>query len=292
MFEPFLDGLRALETPNPDVACNRVLKFGALKRHCAERLGAATLATGHYARVDHDTGAAGPTLRRGFDGTKDQSYFLSGVGPGALDGVEFPLGYALKRDLAAVAAASALPRKVVERRESVGLCFVGKRNFADFISDYVTPTPGRFVSVDDGADLGPHGGAELYTVGQRARLGGFSTPWFVAGKNLGGEVLVAPGADHPALFSATVFADSDAFAWVGGAPHPDVFRPHGLECLSQTRYRQAPLACRVTAVPGGRLRAVLDTPQRGVAPGQVMALYSGDTCLGGGAISGADGVVT
>ena len=211
VFEPFLrDFERGNATPNPDLACNRHIKFGALLRHCEEALGADVLATGHYARVaptgDHETGndANESRLLRGVDETKDQSYFLASVRGASLRRACFPLGGLTKKQVRALASGPArLPAAVTARRSSAGICHVGrKQNFGDFIAQYgdassdassdASFVPGAFVSVDDGRVIGTHTGLSRYTVGQRARVGGARVPWYVVGKD------ASPGRERSA----------------------------------------------------------------------------------------------
>ena len=220
VFEPFLrdfDGGGA--TPNPDLACNRHIKFGALLDHCLRSLGADILATGHYARIVWIDETNPPRLLRGIDPDKDQSYFLASVRGESLERACFPLGGLTKREVRELAAGPAnLPAAVTRRRSSAGICFIGrKRDFGDFIQEYLPAegemrvdssrgdrrgvdssrgASGSFVSVESGEAVGRHGGLARYTCGQRARLGGASVPWYVVGKDSRGgsnSVYVAPG---------------------------------------------------------------------------------------------------
>lgn len=254
VFEPFLrDFEGGAATPNPDLACNRHIKFGALLRHCETALGADILATGHYARVargslddPHDV----PRLLRGVDPRKDQSYFLASVRGEALRRACFPLGGLTKTEVKALASGPAsMPTAVTSRRSSAGICFIGrKRDFGDFIHEYVSDgdasgsrveenetstgrnrhAPGRFVSVEDGSTVGEHRGLARYTVGQRARVGGAPVPWYVVGKDAtpGVDIVfVAPGPDHPALFASSA-AVGRCF-WVAGRNPFGDGRRHG-----------------------------------------------------------------
>jgi tRNA (5-methylaminomethyl-2-thiouridylate)-methyltransferase len=207
VFEPFVQGYMDGVTPNPDIACNREIKFKKLLEH-ARSLGASTLATGHYARLDHS--GATSRLLKAVDEVKDQTYFLSTVPAHALRRALFPLGALRKDEVRDIALRAGLP--TARKRESMGICFVGKRrSFGDFLSEYVPEgyAAGNLVSVEDGAVLGTHRGAFLYTPGQGARLGGAPGKWFVAGKR-GRDVLLALGTHHPALFADEVL--------VGAAP--------------------------------------------------------------------------
>ena len=328
VFAPMLDGYDAGITPNPDVLCNRHIKFDAFLRHAVEVLGADYVATGHYARTD----SAG-RLIAGVDRDKDQSYFLCGVEAAALRGdasggiggsgrVLFPCGALRKEQVRRIARVAGLA-EVAEKKDSYGICFVGKRNFAEFIAEYVPLRPGRFVSVEDGSTVGPpegHQGFATYTVGQGARISGAAQKWYVvdkrvmpadaaAGGRLGGgalshDVVVAQGRDHPALFADVATVRADTFNWVAGTPpEPLLTAGASMRVQSRVRYRQELEWCTVSlqwcesideenegsGVSGGdsrwlRLVAQFDEPQFAVAPGQILALYDGDVCLGGGAV--------
>ena len=274
VFAHFLAELEAGRTPNPDVLCNREIKFGSGLAY-ALRLGADRYATGHYARI-----GAGPRLLRGLDPDKDQSYFLHEVGAAALARSEFPVGNLRKAEVRRIARERGLP--VFDKRDSTGICFVGERPFGEFIGRFLKGEPGPIESAD-GAFLGRHAGLERYTLGQRSGLGigGLSgageSPWYVAAKDLARNALVVvQGADHPALFAAGAAAASPH--WIAGAAPAGAF-----DCTVKVRYRQADVACRV-AVDGSGLAIRFEEPVRGVAPGQYAVFYAGEECLGGAAI--------
>ena len=300
VFEPFLrDFERGNATPNPDLACNRHIKFGALLHHCEEALGADVLATGHYARVaptgDRETGndANESRLLRGVDETKDQSYFLASVRGASLRRACFPLGGLTKKQVRALASGPArLPAAVTARRSSAGICHVGrKQNFGDFIAQYgdasstetdaagaadvcasdASFVPGAFVSVDDGRVIGTHAGLSRYTVGQRARVGGARVPWYVVGKDAspGANVAyVAPGPEHRALFAREAAVGGCFWTSASGSP-PGVFsdvsktkdvKPASVTRLTaQTRYGGERVACEVRLVPSGDAPAIQPT---------------------------------
>ena len=300
VFEPFLrDFERGNATPNPDLACNRHIKFGALLRHCEEALGADVLATGHYARVaaataasdeSDETARASPSLLRGVDETKDQSYFLASVRGESLRRACFPLGGLTKKQVRALASGPArLPAAVTGRRSSAGICFVGrKRNFGDFIAEYgdgsssePSFSSGPFVSVDDRRVIGAHDGLARYTIGQRARVGGAAVPWYVVGKDASpGEnvAYVAPGPTHPALFAGEAAVGECFWTSASGAP-PGVFfeketanspggTPRPARLTAQTRYGGERFGCEVRLVRGGDAAAIAPTrfgPRRSAA---------------------------
>ncbi|GBG75289.1 hypothetical protein CBR_g19922 [Chara braunii] len=214
VFESFVSECAAGLTPNPDLTCNRHIKFDALLER-AFSLGADALATGHYARLRRREEDGKMELLRGLDDDKDQSYFLASVNQQAFQRVMFPVGGMRKAEVREVASVAGLP--TADKKSSVGICFIGKRRFGEFISDYVELEPGPFVEVENGAVVGKHGGIACYTIGQRARIGGAADAWFVVGKDVPKNVVfVAMGKDNPALFCRAA-ALADPF-WVSGEP--------------------------------------------------------------------------
>ncbi len=275
VFAHFLDEYRAGRTPNPDVLCNREIKFGALLEY-ARRLGADRVATGHYARHD------GGRLLKARDLAKDQSYFLHQVPADALRQAEFPLGDLVKGDVRRIARGAGFDN--FAKKDSTGICFIGERPFREFLARYLPAQPGDIVA-DDGTPLGRHQGLMYYTIGQRSGLGigGIEgrpdEPWFVVGKALErNQLIIAQGNDHPALLSNALTAE--ALHWISAAP------VDGRICSAKIRYRQADQRCTLRW-QGDRLRAEFETPQRAVTPGQYAVFYDGDECLGGGVITEA-----
>src|SRR5262245_15457086 len=280
VFAYFLEEYRAGRTPNPDVLCNREIKFGVCFDY-ARRLGAEWVATGHYARVEHGADGDGPRLLRGVDSGKDQSYFLHAMPSQALARTLFPVGSLQKNEVRRMARELALP--VFDKKDSTGICFIGERPFADFLAQYLPAQPGG-IETEDGRTLGEHRGLMYYTLGQRQglRIGGRNDAseeaWYVADKDLRRNVLVVvQGHDHPALLRSELCASQ--LSWVGGAP-----LAAELECTAKVRYRQADQACRVQILPGGSCSVHFATPQRAVTPGQYVVFYRGEECLGGGVI--------
>jgi tRNA-specific 2-thiouridylase len=286
VFASFLDEHRRGRTPNPDVLCNREIKFGVLRRY-ARRLGGDALATGHYARLA--TAADGtPSLLKARDASKDQSYFLHAVAQADFADVLFPLGELAKTEVRALARAARLP--VAEKKDSTGICFIGERPFAEFLARYLPPAPGPIVDVD-GRRLGTHNGLAFYTLGQRHGIGlggsqdAAEAPWYVAAKRpLRNELLVVQGHDHPLLYWDALVATG--VSWLRGPPAEWDARK-SLRCAAKIRYRQPDQACNV--LPGGQGEIVVnfDQPQRTPTPGQYVVLYDGDTCLGGATIERA-----
>ncbi len=278
VFEHFLAEYRAGRTPNPDILCNREIKFKAFLDY-AMMLGADRIATGHYARRGEADGKA--TLLKGEDGNKDQSYFLHAVEHTQLDKTLFPVGETDKSDVRELAADQNLA--TAKKKDSTGICFIGERRFKDFLQRYLPAQPGEIYSLD-GELLGRHQGLMYHTIGQRQGLGigGVArrdeAPWYVVEKDLENNVLrVAQGNDHPALFHSTLH--TGRLFWVAGeAPQLP------LRCTAKVRYRQADQACEVHRLSEGRYRVDFDEPQRAVTPGQSVVFYVGDRCLGGGVI--------
>jgi len=282
VFEDFLAEYRAGRTPNPDILCNREIKFKTFLEH-AQDLGAERIATGHYVRGDCRDGLH--RLLKGRDPGKDQSYFLYTIGQDQLARTVFPVGELMKPDVRRVAGEAGL--RVHDKKDSTGICFIGERNFREFLSGYIPPEPGP-IQTPEGTVIGEHAGLAYYTLGQRQGLGiggvrGFSEdPWYVLHKDLDYNVLfVGQGHDHPWLHATTVLARR--LSWVSGqAPAP------GRALTAKVRYRQADQPCTVQVSEDDRLVLRFSTPQRAVTPGQSVVLYDGDDCLGGGVIEWAD----
>ena len=280
VFQPFLASAAAGCTPNPDLACNRHIKFGALHQRALSPtgIGAHALVTGHYARLRNvpDSSASAPPsgvqLMRGADEMKDQSYFLASVPSAALTTSCFPLGSLTKGQVRAAAARLGLPS--ASKRSSAGICFVGRRPFGDFLSRYMPPCPGRFLDVDTGSVLGTHPDCQALTHGQRARLGGHAAPWFVVGQSpaVKGDVFVARGKEHPALYCTTAVVG--ALFWVGGDKAvPLQLTAGGLSSSSasaaatqpatlqyKARYGQSVAQARVVYVPDAGEEGPSDVP--------------------------------
>jgi len=278
VFAHFLREYAAGRTPNPDVLCNREIKFGVCLDYM-QRLGAAKIATGHYARVSSSSGAV--RLLKAADRSKDQSYFLHGVAPAALANTLFPLGELNKREVRARAHAAGLC--VSDKPDSTGICFIGERPFQEFLSRYLETSPGPIEDAE-GRILGEHRGLALYTLGQRSglglggRVGAAEAPWYVAAKDTHRNALVVvQDHEHPLLMSDSFVVEQ--MHWLV-APEGAV-----LECAVKTRYRQNDLPCRVRPDRAGRWHVTLSQPARAVTPGQYAVFYAGEVCLGGGVIA-------
>ena len=275
VFSYLLKEYRAGRTPNPDVLCNREIKFRAFLDF-AMTLGASRMATGHFVQTDGEG-----RLLKGSDPNKDQSYFLYMVHAQQLRKSLFPVGGMTKAQVRQIAAAHQLP--VSSKKDSTGVCFIGERNFKKFLSEYLPAQPGDMIA-PDGEVVGRHDGLMYYTRGQRQGLGsggrGDGRSWFVIGKDLANNrLLVAQGEDHPMLYSTRCRAED--VTWVGEAP---VREGETLRCSARFRYRQPDQPVEVTLQDGNLMIHAL-TPQRAVTPGQSAVLYSGDVCLGGGIVT-------
>jgi tRNA-specific 2-thiouridylase len=266
VFADLIDGLKKGITPNPDILCNREIKF----RHFFDKaleLGADYLATGHYCQTD------GKHLLKGMDTNKDQSYFLHAINGEVLDRVLFPIGHLPKNEVRAIAKSIGL--NVATKKDSTGICFIGKRKFAEFMSQYIKGEPGEMVD-PDGKVIGTHQGIPFYTIGQRKglRIGGPGEAWFVADKDVANNrILVVQGEDHPALLKQEITATAPT--WIDGPPPT--------RCTARIRYRQIEQPCTVT-VSSESVHVRFDEPQRAVTPGQAVVFYDGQTCIGGATI--------
>lgn len=270
VFSHFLEELKQGFTPNPDILCNREIKF----KHLYEKalaLGADALATGHYCRTD------GARLLKGIDPHKDQSYFLYTMQAGILPSILFPVGEMEKSEVRARAKKAGLPN--AEKKDSTGICFIGKRDFKPFLHRYLPYQKGEFQTLD-GKVVGQHDGIAYYTIGQRKGLGigGPGDAWFVVKKDVQKNIVyIEQGEDHPALYASELMATEAS--WVGTPPTAP-FR-----CKAKVRYRQPDQGCTITQIDGGRLHVLFDTPQRAITPRQAIVFYEGAICLGGALIA-------
>ncbi len=277
VFAHFLEEYQKGRTPNPDVLCNREIKFSAFLDF-AMKLEADYMATGHFVRRDE----AG-NLLRGRDPGKEQSYFLYMTKAGQLKRALFPVGNLLKSEVRRIAREAGLA--VSGKKDSTGICFIGERRFKRFLQQYLPARPGDMVS-ESGEILGRHDGLMYYTIGQRRGLGvggrGDGRSWFVAEKDLTGNRLVlVQGEDHPRLFSGG--AEIEQVTWVNGAPFAED-EAHPVQV--KLRYRQPDQKASLTC-HGENGRLIFEQPQRAVTPGQSAVFYQGDVCLGGGIVTSA-----
>jgi tRNA-specific 2-thiouridylase len=286
VFADFLAEIRKGFTPNPDVACNRHIKFGDFLTY-AQRLGADKIATGHYARVrskesDHQ-------LCKGADHSKDQSYFLHAIQPDTLGKIMFPLGDISKIEVRRMANDYSLPNHA--RRDSTGICFIGERPFREFLQNYVSGQTGNIETLD-GDVIGTHEGLMFYTLGQRQGLaiGGLKNygdaPWYVVNKDIQHNVLqVVQGREHAALWGNSM--QTGPVHWLNQNTRAGAF-----ECTVKTRYRQADVPCTVSLEESGAAAVTFHEPVWAVTPGQYAVFYQDDWCLGGARISSANASAT
>lgn len=328
VFSYFLDEYKRGRTPNPDVICNREIKFKELL-DAALDLGADYLATGHYAQIRVDSQPARVTatyrLLRGNDPGKDQTYFLHMLGQEALSKAMFPIGHLPKSEVRKLAEKAGLA--TARKKDSTGICFIGERNFREFLSQYLPAQEGEIRTLD-GNVVGRHQGLMYYTVGQRQGLGigggGNGEPWFVVGKDLEHNILyAAQGHDHPNLYSESLFASG--LHWISGDVPRHLVTAEGnhtegksadgttdsdtpgspvgtgeagktsgssaaevlIRCTAKFRYRQPDQPVTVKLLENGRCHVIFDAPQRAITPGQSAVFYDGETCLGGAVIDQA-----
>lgn len=276
VFSHFLDEFKKGHTPNPDILCNREIKFKALLKRAME-LGADYLATGHYCRNER-SGQNVPQLLKGSDPGKDQSYFLYAINGEALDKVLFPIGALMKSEVRDIARKHNLSTS--EKKDSTGICFIGERNFKQFLSQYIQYQKGNFETLS-GKMIGQHDGAAFYTPGQRKGLmiGGAGEAWFVVGKDVERNIVyIEQGTLHPALYCDSLTASE--LTWICGQPPALPFKGR-----AKIRYRQPDQECTIEKIEDGKVFVSFAIPQRAVTPRQSVVFYDGEVCLGGGIIT-------
>ena len=293
VFEHFLAEYQAGRTPNPDILCNKEIKFKAFLDYASGPqfgLGADFIATGHYARRGFGQDGRAQLLR-GLDTNKDQSYFLHAVGGDKIAKTLFPIGELEKPQVRAIAQKYDLI--TANKKDSTGICFIGERKFKDFLQQYLPAQKGD-IYTDDGIKIGTHDGLMYYTIGQRGGIGigGVANrpeePWFVLHKDLtNNRLIVGQGHDHAMLQSDELTAYK--LDW-GIAPPAQIFGKQGFRCTAKTRYRQSDQDCTVFALDetGDTVKVVFGDAQRAVTQGQSVVFYDGDICLGGGVIDGTN----
>lgn len=284
VFAHFLAELERGRTPNPDILCNREVKFKTFVEHAAD-LGVPRIATGHYARLRDVAGKR--QLLKAHDGNKDQSYFLHLLDQTQLAVAEFPLGDLDKPSVRALALEANIP--VHAKRDSTGICFIGERNYRPFVSRFLAAKPGPMQTVS-GQTVGEHQGLHFYTLGQRdglgigGRRGGSGEPWFVLYKDIARNVLVVNQGEHPQMWSTEL--RTEAAHWIAGSPPGTRF-----SAMVKTRYRQADQAAVIEVADDASLRVQCAQPQRAVTPGQSLVIYQSEVCLGGAVIADTDALV-
>ena len=274
VFSHFLDELKAGYTPNPDILCNREIKFKVFLQK-AKELGADFLATGHYSKINSN--GEKNFLERAADSNKDQTYFLYTLNQTILPQVLFPLADLPKPKIREIAAEQGLITH--DKRDSTGICFIGKRKFKDFMERYLAPNPGDFLDAE-GETIGKHDGLHFYTIGQRRGLGigGPGEAWFVADKDIErNTITLVQGEDHPLLLKKSLIATD--MSWVADTPPQMPAR-----LTAKIRYRQDDSPCTVTHLENGKIHVEFDAPQRAVTPRQSIVFYDNNICLGGALI--------
>ncbi len=280
VFEYFLNEYQAGRTPNPDIMCNKEIKFKAFLNYAKSTLGADLIATGHYAKTQLKNDKV--QLIKAVDQNKDQTYFLHALNQTQLASTLFPIGDLPKSEVRKIAEAQGFITH--NKKDSTGICFIGERKFKNFLQEYLPAKPGKIETLD-GREIGKHDGLMYYTMGQRQGLGIGGTantsnnPWYVVEKDLNHNVLiVVQGENHPSLFKTELVCSELHFI----EETPPIFP---LECAAKTRYRQLDAYCVVHQLEDQSYRIVFKEPQRAITPGQSIVLYQGEVCLGGGIIN-------
>eukprot|EP01038_Epipyxis_sp_PR26KG_P008112 gene8112-10987_t len=320
VFQPSMESYRTgIETPNPDILCNKYIKFDAFTNYVKDKYGVNTIATGHYARLQYTDDKSStdyfkiqfnkernelplPRLLRGCDYTKDQSYFLSLTKAENLKDVIFPLGNLTKATVKNIARENFSGLNIITKPESMGICFIGKRKMSNFLSNYIELTVGNFVDIDTGKIVGIHHGKEYYTIGQGAKIGGCNEKYYIAKKNSprlqNNDIFVALGYNHKSLYSSGIIIPNQKMNWISGYPPPSLCKdtqscPQKYQF--QIRYAHGNLdECEVSVINRKSIKLneslldddycfniSFDKSQRGITPGQVFVLYDADLCLGG-----------
>ena len=279
VFEHFLAEYKAGRTPNPDILCNREIKFNVFLQY-AQMLGADMIATGHYARTHTEQGQC--QLLKGLDPNKDQSYFLQAVGEAAFAKTIFPIGSLPKTTVRDIAKKHGLVTH--SKKDSTGICFIGERRFKDFLQQYLPAQAGDIID-EHGNILGKHDGLMYHTIGQRQGLGiggvknANDEPWYVADKHIeNNQLLVVQGKEHSLLYHNQLAASQ--IHWINQPPSE-----WPLICKAKTRYRQQDQDCKVTMTQDGLLEVFFEQPQRAITPGQSIVFYKNERCLGGAVIN-------
>ena len=279
VFAVFLSEFKAGRTPNPDILCNKHVKFKAFLDYAIDDLDAEYIATGHYARIEKKNDEF--FLLKGLDPNKEQSYFLYTLGQKQLSRTLFPIGHLHKPEIRELAKRAGFANH--RKRDSTGICFIGERKFKEFLQRYLPTQPGE-MRTPEGQYVAPHQGLMYYTLGQRQGLGigGIKgtpdAPWYVLDKDLDNNILiVGQGHDHPLMLHNTL--EAGRLDWCNNSPLAKTIR-----CQAKTRYRQADQACVVEPLGKDKCRVVFQQQQRAITPGQSVVFYDGEICLGGGII--------
>lgn len=284
VFEYFLAEYKAGRTPNPDIMCNKEIKFKAFLEFAAEELGADFIATGHYVQRSYDEDAGLWQMLRGLDNNKDQSYFLYTLGSEHIGQTLFPIGHLEKSVVRDIAKEQGLITH--DKKDSTGICFIGERKFKDFLGKFLPAQPG-IIKTTEGEEIGNHDGLMYHTLGQRKGLfiGGkkdhSEAPWYVVDKDVeNNELIVGQGSDHPRLYSEGLMANQ--LHWVARKSPASV--GSSFRCVVKTRYRQQDIDCELIIEENDSCKVIFDRSQKAVTPGQSAVFYKDEVCLGGGII--------
>ncbi len=279
VFEVFLIEFAAGRTPNPDILCNKHVKFKAFLDYAIDDLGAEYIATGHYARIGNKKGEF--QLLKGLDPSKEQSYFLYTLGQKALSKTLFPIGHLHKTDIRQLAEKLGFANH--QKKDSTGICFIGERKFKEFLQRYLPTQPGE-IRTPDGQYIGQHSGLMYYTLGQRQGLGigGVKNfpdePWYVLDKDLTHNILiVGQGHNHPFMLHNTL--EATQLDWCNNKPLTEI-----THCTAKTRYRQTDQTCQIIPLAEDKIKVIFTEQQRAITPGQSVVFYQDNHCLGGGII--------
>lgn len=276
VFQYFLDEYKKYRTPNPDIMCNKEIKFKAFLNY-AKKIGADFVATGHYAQIEHLADMA--ILKKAVDQNKDQTYFLSQLSNWQLQDILFPLGKYTKPEIREIAKKANLA--TATKKDSTGICFIGERDFKQFLENYLPAQPGKIIDFE-GNELGSHDGLMYYTIGQRGGLsiGGKGGPWFVYGKDIKTNQLLVTNEEHIDLLYTDSLIATDA-NWISEKLLPN---NTSFKCTAKFRYRQPDQSVRVKIKNATEIEVIFDEPLRAITPGQAAAFYLDDICLGGATI--------
>ena len=283
VFKYFLDEYKIGRTPNPDILCNREIKFGVFKNY-AHRLGSDYIATGHYAKIQRTS--KGLNLIKPKDKNKDQTYFLHAVDTEAFENTIFPLSDLSKKEVREFARNRGLLN--FNKKDSTGICFIGERPFRDFLKKYIPTKPGSIVDTNQ-KKVGTHQGLMFYTIGQRQGLNigglkkGNGKPWYVLEKKLSSNTLVVAQGDHPDLYKSKIVVSDTS--WIGINATDLINQKQSFQCHAKIRYRQADQECTVNIINKNKIKIIFTKPQKALALGQAAVLYKNDVCLGGGFIN-------
>lgn len=283
VFMDTIDQYKKGETPNPDILCNKHIKFDKFVKYSVDRFGADVVATGHYAQTsfgrfhEYNNKESGVRLLQAVDKFKDQTFFLSQIKQTALQKAMFPIGNLTKPQVKKIAYENNF-NHVLKKKESTGICFIGRRHFSDFISEYVPDECGSFIDVDTGSIIGSHRGIHHWTLGQRCRIGGTPERSYIAKKNPHNqEIYVALGVEHPIMWSQHI--TTSQFHWIHSVP--DVLKRRAvMKCDFRFQHTKPLTPCQALMKEDGALMIILENPLFAVTPGQFAVLYNGDECLG------------